>query len=810
MDPYKDILFTVSRPSRYLGGEAGSIRKDWKQASLRVCLAFPDLYEVGTSHFGMQILYHLANRMTGVLAERAFLPAPDMERALVERGLPLFSLENRRPLSEFDLLGFSLLYELNYPGMLAMLSLAGIPLYAADREPEHPVVIGGGPCMVNPEPVADFLDAVVVGEAEEVFPAMLAAMETWKAEEGDKQDLLRAWSQMEGVYVPSFFAPGPDGMVSRQGAVTRAVVRDLDGAPFPRFPVVPWGRPVHDRLRLEIARGCGRGCRFCQAGMIYRPFRERSASTVACLAEECLANTGYEDLSLLSLSVGDHSQIGRLLSAVMDRCTSRRVGVSFPSVRADTLTADLMEQIKRVRKTGFTIAPEAGSHRLRDVINKNVDEPMVHKAVKDAFALGWRLVKLYFMIGLPTETDEDVAEIANMVLRLKKAAGNRANITASIGVFVPKPHTPFQWAGQISVPEARRKIEYLKDRLRKPGIKVKWHNPEVSRIEGVVSRGGRETARLLVRAFELGARLDGWSDHFDPDLWQRAMEETGVGLVPMAPDLSAPLPWDHIDVRVSRDFLLSEWKRALEGRTTPGCAQACAKCGVCDFVSIAPRPAADRPVALAAPRPEPEVWKKVEIAYTKTGPARFLGHLEMMNALLRALSRAGVDLKYSQGYHPLPKVSFGDALPLFAEGTEERLWAQVAAHTDPGALKSCLNAILPPGMEVIYCGSPRPPDKAFTYRVEAKEPLFSPDAARAFERAQTLPLARTDKKGRVREVDLKKAVAALFVESETVCELTLRLDQDLRVKPEAAVRRIFSLGDEAPLFLRRRPGTDAA
>ncbi|MBU2489244.1 MAG: TIGR03960 family B12-binding radical SAM protein, partial [Proteobacteria bacterium] len=524
MTDFDDILTRVSRPSRYLGGEAGSIIKEWDAASLRVCLAFPDLYEVGTSHFGMQILYHLANRMEGVLAERVFAPAPDLEAELSARGAPLFSLESRRPLSDFDLLGFSLLYELNYPGVLTMLHLSGIPFYAVGRGPEHPVIIAGGPCMVNPEPVAEFFDAIVVGEGEEVFPAMLEVMAAWKAAGSkDRGELLLAWSRMEGVYVPSLFSPGPDGrLVSPSGdRVRRALVPDLSDAPFPVYPVVPWGKPVHDRLRLEVARGCARGCRFCQAGMIYRPARERSDAAVARMAEESLAATGYDELSLLSLSVGDHSRIGPMLAAVVDRCVPQRVGVSFPSIRADTLEPALMEQIKRIRKTGFTIAPEAGSQRMRDVINKNVTEEMVQTAVAGAFDLGWRLVKLYFMIGLPTETDEDIQAIVELVERLKKTTGRRGNLTVSIGVFVPKPHTPFQWMEQISREEARRRVGMLRDRLRTPGLKVKWQDPEVSEVEGLVCRGGREISRLLVRAWELGSRLDGWSDHFDHARWVR-------------------------------------------------------------------------------------------------------------------------------------------------------------------------------------------------------------------------------------------------------------------------------------------------
>ena len=471
---FQDILPLVEKPSSYLGNEINSIRKGLDKVKLRVALAFPDLYEIGTSHFGMQIIYHILNKDQQIAAERVFTPGSDMEEYLILSGLPLTTLESQTPLWRFDIIGFSLLYELNYTNILTMFELGKIPFFARERDSDAPLVIAGGPCTCNPEPVADLFDAMVVGDGEGVVMEMAQAWIRWeKTGNRDKAKLLTEWSGIKGVYIPAFYQvtydpagfqvpiPRPFDQTMNKGQVSRAVFADLDKAPFPGDPVVPYGKPVHDRLRLEISRGCSRGCRFCQAGMIYRPVRERSPDTLLCQTDKCLASTGYEDISLLSLSTGDYQYLIPLIERLMDQSEYKNIAVSLPSLRADRLTPDLMKQIKRVRKTGFTIAPEAGSQRLRDIINKNITEQEVADAVKHAFDLGWQRIKLYFMIGLPYETGDDLRAIVDFVKDLRKISApkkNNGKINVSISTFIPKPHTPFQWASQITRLESKEKL----------------------------------------------------------------------------------------------------------------------------------------------------------------------------------------------------------------------------------------------------------------------------------------------------------------------------------------------------------------
>ena len=519
VDSLDDILPFVEKPSRYLGSEINIVRKDPGRVKLRFVLAFPDLYEIGTSHFGMQILYHILNADPDIAAERVFAPGMDMETILRNTGRPLFSLESRESISRFDIIGFSLLYELNYTNILTILDLAHIPFLASERSPAHPLIIAGGPCTCNPEPVAEFFDAIVVGEGEDVILEMTAAWLRWKEDaRSEKESLLKRWSQIEGVYIPSFFKFRIDDRgiqtvtprYSNYTKIRRAIVPDLDKISFPEKPIIPFGNPVHDRLRLEVSRGCTRGCRFCQAGMIYRPVRERSPEHLLSLSANSIAATGYEDISLLSLSTGDYGCIIPLMERLMARFASEHVAVSLPSLRAGTLTPELMKLIKKVRKTGFTIAPEAGSQRLRDVINKNISEKEIVDTVKDAFNLGWQVIKLYFMIGLPTETDEDLEALVGLVKKLRKIKdpnGRRGKINVSVATFIPKSHTPFQWAGQISLAESQSKINWLHHQLRLPGIQFKWQNPEVSRLEGLWARGDRRLSRLLIAPIRKDAGL---------------------------------------------------------------------------------------------------------------------------------------------------------------------------------------------------------------------------------------------------------------------------------------------------------------
>lgn len=816
----EDILPLVEKPSRYLGGEVNQIKKDPAAVKLRFALAFPDLYEIGTSHFGMQILYHILNAHPDIAAERVFTPGKDMDRHLRAAGLRLFSLESRQPLDRFDIIGFSLLYELNYTNILTILELSGIPFYAARRDDAFPLIIAGGPCTCNPEPVADFFDAMVIGDGENVTLQLAESWLQWKKNAGnDKDTLLKRWSQIEGVYIPSFFKPHYDNCGFQQleprysdyTQVTRTIVADLDQVPFPEKPVIPFGKPVHDRLRLEVARGCTRGCRFCQAGMIYRPVRERSPDALLALCDQSIGSTGYEDVSLLSLSTGDYGCIVPLMERLMSHYATRNVAVSLPSLRAGTLTPELMKLIKTVRKTGFTIAPEAGSQRLRDVINKNISDDEIYKTVKDAFDLGWQGIKLYFMIGLPSETEADLKALVDLVKSLrqtKNAARRRGKINVSVATFIPKPHTPFQWAPQLSLAESQRRITQLHGQLKLSGVQFKWQDPKVSWLEGIWARGDRRLSRLLVNAYQKGCRFDGWSDQFRYDLWQAAIEEEGMDpdfFTVRDRDVCEPLPWDHIDIQVTREFLAAEWENALNGVDKADCrVDDCNQCGVCDFEQIAPlthdRLKNQIPGAQRRAVQKPAVFKKLTVDYTKRDQARYFGHLELVNIFHRALKRAGIAVRFSEGFHPKPKIAFNDPLPVGIESEQERFTVSVPDDIRPRRVMDQLNKHLPAGLQVNACqldfSKPQANrQRRIRYRVVLSEGRFDKALLKAFNEQPNFIITLSGRKGKLKKIDLKDIVVNSHLRSSGHLELTLQTEPGKTVRPFDVLRHLFKLND---------------
>ncbi len=822
----QDILPLVNKPSRYLGTEVNTCKKDLSKVQLKIALAFPDLYEIGTSHFGMQILYHILNQRRNIAAERVFSPAEDMESLMRASSLPLASLESRYPLKQFDIIGFSLLYELNYTNMLTILDLAGVPFYASQRSDSDPVVIAGGPCASNPEPVADFFDAIVIGDGENVILEM-ADVRIKMASKGrvDKKALLKKWSSLEGVYVPSVFQvaynekghqithPLNESCPTASGRVKRAIVSDLNQALFPDMPVVPYGKPVHDRLRLEVSRGCTRGCRFCQAGMIYRPVRERSMDTILDLTDRCLQSTGYEDLSLLSLSTGDYTGISPLINTLMHRFSSQHISVSLPSFRAGTLGPELMRTIKKVRKTGFTIAPEAGSQRLRDVINKNITTDEIVATVQDAFSAGWRVIKLYFMIGLPTETQTDIQGIVDLVKKLRKIKspnGRYGRLNVSVATFIPKPHTPFQWATQLSLEESRTRIEWLRSKLRLPGVKFKWQNPEVSFLEGLWARGDRRLSSLLVRAFEKGCRFDGWSDRFNFATWQTSIAESKIDIdfyTSRQKDLEEPLPWDHIDVRVEKAFLIKEWMGALEGTKTEDCRwHSCQQCGVCDFESISPHlfeaAAKTEPLRIDKPDAAPQTaFRNLKLFYSKREDTRFFGHLELVNIINRAFRRAGVDLVYSNGFHPMPRISFDDPLPMGMEGVDEFFFISVKSDIACDELVRRTNQELPEGLFIKGCevvttkrSAQEPPVDHYT--VTLKEGVFDKKRLDRFVESRRVEYAFTNKKGVSGTMDLKAGILNIDLVQPNSIQLMIQNQGGKRIRPAMVLGRVFALPTE--------------
>ena len=820
-----DFLHRIQRPSRYLGREINAVFKDPRGVALRVALLFPDLYEVGMSHLGLGLLYAILNREDHIWAERAYAPAPDLEADLRARRHPLTSLESGTPLSRFDLLGVSLQYELGYTNLLNMLDLGGVPLLAADRDDSHPVVIGGGPACFNPEPVAPSFDALVLGDGEEVILELAALVAAWQANRGSRRELWQALEELEGVYVPALFAMDFDaaGVLrginpqGRRSMVGKRVLDDLNRIALPDFPLVPSCQIIHDRLNVEISRGCTRGCRYCQAGMIYRPVRERNPAATLAWIEAALAATGFEEVSLLSLSIGDYGPLAGLLQSLMDRLSPAKVAVSLPSMRADTLTPDMMAQIKRVRRTGLTLAPEAGTQRLRQVINKNLTEAAIMDSAQRAFAAGWQLLKLYFMIGLPRETAEDREGITALARRILAAAprGSRPRLNVSLSSFIPKPHTPFQWARQEDLAECRRRLHGVKDRLRQKNIQTKWNSAAQTWLEGVFSRGDRRLAPVLLEAHRRGCRLDAWSEHLRLEPWQEAFQAAGVDpeFYLRERPLEEILPWDHVDCGVSRDFLLTERARAHQGLETPDCrVSGCQDCGVCDQdrISLRLEDSLALPVAPPPPAPpsapDPLAPYRYRLTYAKLEEGRWLGHLELVASLYRSLRRSGLPLSFSSGFHPLPRVSFYDALPLGVESLAEAMDVALAAPVPEDTLVSSLNRVLPPGLKVLLAvrltkrlGPPG--QKGALYQVESPEPVFEAGAASHFlAQAEFLVTRRRPKEDQC--LDLRGLVAGLTVLDPLHLELDLRRQETGNFKVTDALTAIFNLRDDQARELR--------
>jgi radical SAM family uncharacterized protein/radical SAM-linked protein len=809
-------LLALHRPTRYLGGELGSIRKSPEATELTFALAFPDVYEVGMSHLGSSILYHILNGQPWLAAERVYAPWPDMEGSLRAAGEPLCSLESQRPLADFDILGFSLQYELSYTNILNMLDLAGIPRRRQERGENAPLLVVGGPGAYNPEPLADFIDCALLGDGEEAIVELCTAVRASKACGEKRADLLARLAAIEGVYVPAFFAVdhAADGEVTairplREGCpkVRRRFLADLELSPYPSRPIVPFMATIHDRVALEIARGCTRGCRFCQAGYLYRPVRERSAQRIAEVVEEALAATGYEEVSLLSLSTGDYSCIEPLLRALMVRHANDRVAVSFPSLRVGSLTPELMEEIKKVRKTGFTLAPEAGTERLRRVINKGISEEDLLATTGTAFHLGWRLIKLYFMMGLPTETEEDlqgIIELAAQVKRSGKGSPGGCDVNVAVSTFVPKPHTPFQWERQLGIEETRRRQGLLRDGLRSKKLRLKWHEAELSFMEGVFARGDRRLGAVLEKAVDLGCRFDGWREHFRFDLWQQAF--AACHLDPSwylrARRTDELLPWAHLDSGVEIDYLLAERQKAFSETATLDCRTGqCSGCGVCDFEELRMRMQPDGQVSLpaaASPADQGERYK-IRLRVRKERQARYVGHLEFMTLFQRAVRRAALPVRYSAGFHPAPRISFADALPTGVESDAEIIDLELFLPLGAREVVESLNQQLPEGVRVLegaalHWQSPSPSvsimESVYQVAIPESSPADLPERLAAFLAAAKIIVER--QRGEKRStVDLRPDVAGAELVDGT---LSFRLR---RGSPVPVVAYLLEVGESA-------------
>ena len=803
----KRRLPLFSRPSHYLGTEINSVHKDPSVMRAHVALAFPDLYEVGMSYLGQKILYDIVNARENFYAERTFAPTEDVAAVLRAHGEPLATLESDTPLSAMDAVLFSLTHELCYTNVLYMLDLGGIPLHAARRGTGDPFIIAGGGCTFNAEPLAPFLDAMVLGDGEEIVPEMLELLALAKEGGWEREETLCRLEALPGVYVPAFFEEDGAGSLrpldGRKDRPEKRIVPDMNGVAFPVRQVVPFGKPVHDRFSVEIARGCTRGCRFCQAGMIYRPVRERRVDVLGEIIAQGLAGTGSEELSFLSLSTGDFSALEALFASSYARCRQEQVSISLPSLRVGSVSEDLMRLMSRIRHTGLTLAPEAGTQRLRDVINKGVTEEALLDHVSRAFALGWQQVKLYFMIGLPTEETADLDGILDLCLKVAGCASPKAKrlqVTAAVSPFVPKPHTPFQWKQQLSMAEVEERIAYLRS-IFKPyrKLKLKWHHSHMTFLEGVFSRGDRRLSAAVEAAYSRGATFTSWSDQLRFDVWQEAFTEAGIdpaGYL-QARDLDSPLPWDHLDSGVSAGFLRTELRRAMDGRITPDCRySACRTCGVCNMdgrqsqLSRQGAASSIRPVLNRASRDQEEPAQTVpdsgvredlqhreqrfRLWYSKTGQAAYLSQLELQRIFERAFRRAGLPLAFSGGFHPAPMLSFARALPVGVGSICEWMDFFVRSRLDASPLPERLNAELPPGMravrvEELPCQRRAPiavrERYCLRFEQEADERRFL-ERASVFLNSSVWMAAKRTKKGEPGEIDVRPLVLGISPAAE--------------------------------------------
>jgi len=841
----KNLLPFVTKPGRYVGNELGAIRKD-HQDKLKVALVFPDVYEIGMSYLGQAILYHLINRRPDGVAERVFSPWPDAEEIMRKENIPLFSLESHTPLREFDIIGFSLTYELNYTNVLNMLDLTGMPVFSSQREEIHPLVIAGGPSAMNPEPVADFFDLFALGDGEEMVDEILDVFRQAHKDNLNKEELLLKLAQIPGVYVPRFYEVMYDAENKFENIKPRfqevpekikvRTVPELKNEFYPTAPIVPFLETTHDRLTIEIMRGCPMRCRFCAATVAYQPKRERSVAEIVKQAETGIANSGWDEISLLSLSTTDYSKLPELVKELNRKFSSKKVSVSLPSLRPDSLSLEVARLVSRVKKPGLTFAPEAGTVRLRNVAGKHLNEEDLLNTAKIAFSSGWNLLKLYFMIGLPTEREEDLAGIVDWlkkILRVAKDAGGGKNLNITISPFTPKPHTPFQWERLEEVESLQDKIYYLKSNLRQGNLHLKFRDPQVSYLEGILSRGDRRLSSVIYSAWKKGAKLDGWSEHFNYSFWKEGFSETGIepSLYTGAKDTESPLPWDHIDKGIKKEHLKKERNRAYalseESILPEDHPQTLfpKKDVPVDKIKIADLISTEEIERTRTPSLEPSMTfsdsygrkrKKIPVSlpvtvargrirlrWSKSEEVRFTSHLDVGRTFERTIRRSGIPIAYSEGFHPHQKVAFGPPLPLGFISDFEYLDLQLTEPYTP-LFFSHLNQALPNGFKFLEARSILGKSESlssvinlagYEVKLDVLHDQLDPGIQSLLER-ENLWIKRTTKE-QVKEVDIKRHIYKLDSEplgNMAILRMYLSVGSEGYTRPEEIL--VYGLGME--------------
>jgi radical SAM family uncharacterized protein/radical SAM-linked protein len=807
------LLTQVERPGRYTGNEINTIIKPWDDAECRVCLVYPDAYEVGMPFIGYQILYHILNEKDGILAERAFSPWVDMEKLLRERNVPLFSLESKRGLADFDLVGFTLQYEMTYSNILNVLDLSNIPVRTADRGDKDPIIIAGGSCAFNPEPLADFIDLFIIGDAEEVSVEITEIIREHKKKGSTRAKILKVCSMpQKGVYAPAVYDQ------KRDGVVLAAKIATLKPENYSNKPIIPLLEVAQDRFALEIQRGCGAGCRFCHAGIIYRPVREREPEDLIKQTKETLSNTGYEELSLLSLSTSDYSQLESLVDGISPTCEENNIAISFPSLRLDSFNMKILEAAGGRKRSGLTFAPEAGTQRLRDVINKNISEEDIFSSVKLALENKFRTLKFYFMVGLPTETDEDLQGIVDLIKRLygliRSYPHARVNITLSS--FIPKAHTPFQWAEHVSPEELERRIYFVRNQLKLKGIKLMHRDPEFSIYESLMSRGDRSAGEILLTAWKNGARFDAWSEFFDQKAWDDAIANSGKKIEDMIGprDPHSVLPWSFIHTGVDEDFLREEMGKAEHGEITQDCRVHCSTCGLCDSDIknlIAEKVKIEKNEVSEVKKKEieqPITYYTLRLEYEKNGMMRYISHHDFMRVIYRMCNILRWPLRFTNGFNRRPRIAAGYPIPMGFDAGNETM--DIILNADVENPKEALNAVLPDGIKINKADSiqgKRPSIMEHTSELHYVFNLMeevSTDNIRLHLNEQLskekVLCERKHKKG-LKTIDLKPFIKSWDINDKTL-SVCYRVIESQTGRPDEFLKLAF--GENIPYFIGER------